>query len=176
MDDSSLYFSLLPQPETCSQLTASTATLSACYRRSFCLSGTGRIRGRIPLSFPKIITGRKAASKVAPYISRPLTVPPQSQASEARHGSGMRPKVGFPYSSAGSDLAGRDQSLAALPYDAISNAKAFEASAMPTQDGLRLNHLHRTKKVWPNPGHPYEQRAITATPSKTRWCLPHSDG
>jgi hypothetical protein len=37
----------------------------------------------------------------------------------------MRPKVGFLYSSAGSDLAGRDQFLAALPYDAISNAKTF---------------------------------------------------
>jgi hypothetical protein len=37
----------------------------------------------------------------------------------------MRPKVDFPYSSAGSDLAGHDQSSAALPYDAISNAKPF---------------------------------------------------
>jgi hypothetical protein len=37
----------------------------------------------------------------------------------------MRPKVGFLYSFAGSDLAGRDQFLAALPYDAISNAKTF---------------------------------------------------
>ena len=42
-----------------------------------------------------------AASKVAPYISRPWTEPPQSQASEARHESWMRPKVGFLYSSAG---------------------------------------------------------------------------
>jgi len=37
----------------------------------------------------------------------------------------MRPTAGFPYSSAGSDLAGHDQSSAALPYDAISNAKTF---------------------------------------------------
>jgi hypothetical protein len=37
----------------------------------------------------------------------------------------MRPKVGFLYSSAGSDRAGRDQSSAALPYCAISNAKTF---------------------------------------------------
>jgi hypothetical protein len=37
----------------------------------------------------------------------------------------MRPKVGFPCSFAGSDLAGHDQSSAALPYDAISNAKTF---------------------------------------------------
>ncbi len=36
----------------------------------------------------------------------------------------MRPKVGFPGSSAGSDRAGHDQSSAALPYCAISNAIA----------------------------------------------------
>ena len=64
-----------------------------------------------------------AVSKIAPYISRPLIGPPQNQASEARHGSGKRPTVGFPCSSAGSDHAGHDQSSAALPYFAISNAK-----------------------------------------------------
>jgi len=46
---------------------------------------------------------------------------------------------------------------------------------MPTQDGFRLNYLHRIKKAWPNSSHPYEQRAITATQSKTRRCSPHSD-
>jgi hypothetical protein len=66
-----------------------------------------------------------AASKVASYISRPSTGPPQSQALEARHESGMRPKVGFPGSSAGLDRAGHDQFSAALPYDVISNAKIF---------------------------------------------------
>ena len=40
-------------------------------------------------------------------------------------GSGMRPKVGFPGSSSGSDRAGHDQSSVALPYFAISNAKTF---------------------------------------------------
>ena len=35
------------------------------------------------------------------------------------------PKVNSPCSSAGSDLEGHDQSLAALPYDAISNAKTL---------------------------------------------------
>jgi hypothetical protein len=38
---------------------------------------------------------------------------------------GCAPKWVFPYSSAGSDRAGHDQSSAALPYDAISNAKTF---------------------------------------------------
>jgi len=62
------------------------------------------------------------------------------------------------------------------PMTRFPTPKHFEASAMPTQDRLRLNHLHRTKKARPNPGHPCEQRAITATQSKTRRCLPHGDG
>jgi hypothetical protein len=61
------------------------------------------------------------------------------------------------------------------PITRFPTPKHFETSAMPTQDGLRLNHLHRTKKVRPEPGHPYEQRAITAKQSKTRRCPPHSD-
>jgi hypothetical protein len=44
------------------------------------------------------------------------------------------------------------------------------------QDGLRLNQLRRIKKARPKPGHPYEQRAITATQSETRGCPPQSDG
>src|SRR6266508_47761 len=54
--------------------------------------------------------------------------------------------------------------------------KHFETSAMPTQDGLWLNHLHRTTQARPKPRHPYEQRAITAKQSETRWCPPQSDG
>jgi hypothetical protein len=54
--------------------------------------------------------------------------------------------------------------------------KHFEPSAMPTQDGLRLNHLNSIKKARPKPRHPYEKSAITAAQSKTRWCLPQSDG
>jgi hypothetical protein len=54
--------------------------------------------------------------------------------------------------------------------------KHFEASAMPTQDGLRLNHLRRIKKARLKPGHPDAQRAITATQSETSWCPPQSDG
>jgi len=47
---------------------------------------------------------------------------------------------------------------------------------MPTQDGLRLNHLHRIKKSRPKPGHPCEQRTITAKQSEPRWCPSQSDG
>ena len=62
------------------------------------------------------------------------------------------------------------------PITRFPTPKHFETSAMPTQDGLRLNHLHGTKKTRPKPRHPYEQRAITATQSETRWCPPQSDG
>jgi hypothetical protein len=47
---------------------------------------------------------------------------------------------------------------------------------MPTQNGIRLHHLGRTNKARPEPGHPYEQRAISAAQSKTRWCPPQSNG
>jgi hypothetical protein len=46
----------------------------------------------------------------------------------------MRPTAGFPCSSAGSDLADHDQSEAALPYGAISNA-----NWRPTR-AVRLRH------------------------------------
>jgi hypothetical protein len=39
----------------------------------------------------------------------------------------MRSKVGFPYSSAGSDRAVHDQSLAALPYFVTSSARKLES-------------------------------------------------
>jgi hypothetical protein len=58
----------------------------------------------------------------------------------------------------------------------LPTPKHFETSAMPTQDGLRLNYLHRTQKARPNSGHPYEQRAITAAQSKTRRRVTQSDG
>jgi hypothetical protein len=47
---------------------------------------------------------------------------------------------------------------------------------MPTQDSLRLNHLHRIKKARPKPGHTYEQSPITPAESKTQWFAPQSDG
>jgi hypothetical protein len=46
---------------------------------------------------------------------------------------------------------------------------------MPPQDGLRLDYLSSTEEVRPEPGHPYEQRPVTAAQSKTRRCPPQSD-
>ena len=60
------------------------------------------------------------------------------------------------------------------PISGFPTPEDFEASAMPSQDGLRSHHLHRTNKARPEPGH--EQRAIAAAQSKTRWCPSQSDG
>jgi hypothetical protein len=46
---------------------------------------------------------------------------------------------------------------------------------MPPKNRLRLNHLGRTEQARPEPGHPYQQRPVTAAQSKTRRCLPQSD-
>src|SRR5260370_28283350 len=50
-----------------------------------------------------------------------------------------------------------------------------EARAMPSKDGLRLNHLRHAEQVRPEPGHPYQQRPITAAQSKTRRRTPQGD-
>jgi hypothetical protein len=51
----------------------------------------------------------------------------------------------------------------------------FEARAMPAKDGLRLNHLGHTEQAGPEPGHPYQQRPVTAAQSKTRRRMPQGD-
>jgi hypothetical protein len=47
---------------------------------------------------------------------------------------------------------------------------------MPSQNYLRLNDLSRINKARPEPGHPYEQRAIAAAQPKTRRRPLQSDG
>ena len=61
------------------------------------------------------------------------------------------------------------------PISRFPPPEHFKTSAMPTQDGLRLYHLGRTKQARPELGHPYKQCAITAAKSKTRRCPPQSD-
>src|SRR5436309_14366592 len=46
---------------------------------------------------------------------------------------------------------------------------------MPPKDRLRLNDLGRTEQARPEPDHPYQQRAVTATQSKSRRRAPQSD-
>ena len=86
-----------------------------------------------------------------------------------------RPKVGFPYTSRWI-RSRRPRSILGRPALLRDFQRQNTLKPARTQDGLRLNHLHRTKKARPKPRHPYEQRAITAKQSETRWCPPQSDG
>lgn len=61
------------------------------------------------------------------------------------------------------------------PVSRFPTSERFKASAMPPQDRLRLNHMGHAEQARPEPGHPNEQRAVTATQSKTRWRPPQSD-
>jgi len=61
------------------------------------------------------------------------------------------------------------------PLSRFPAPESFEAYAMPSQDGLRLNHLGRAKQARPELGYPYEQCAITAAKPETRWYPPQSD-
>ena len=47
------------------------------------------------------------------------------------------------------------------PISGFPTPEDFKASAMPPQDGLRLNHLGHAEQTRPEPGHPGEQRAVT---------------
>jgi hypothetical protein len=61
------------------------------------------------------------------------------------------------------------------PISRLPPPEHFKTSAMPTQDGIRLNHLDRTKQARPELGHPYKQCAITTAKSKTIWRPPQGD-
>ena len=50
-----------------------------------------------------------------------------------------------------------------------------ETRTMPAKDGLRLNDLRRTEQARPEPGHPDQQRPVTAAQSKTRRRTPQGD-
>ena len=64
---------------------------------------------------------------------------------------------------------------APCPLSGFPAPESFEAGAMPPKNRFRLNHLGRTEQARPEPGHPYQQRPVTAAQSKTRRCLPPSD-
>src|SRR5437016_9987176 len=61
------------------------------------------------------------------------------------------------------------------PLSGFPAPEGYEASAMPPKNGLRLNDLGRTDQARPEPGHPYQQRPVTAAQSTARRCLPQSD-
>src|SRR6266404_120105 len=61
------------------------------------------------------------------------------------------------------------------PLSGFPAPESFEARAMPPKDGLRLNHLGHAEQARPEPGHPHEQRPVTAAQSKTRGRTPQGD-
>ena len=61
------------------------------------------------------------------------------------------------------------------PISGFPTPERIKASAMPPQDGLRLNQLSHAQQARPEPGHGDEQGTVTAAKSKTRWCSPQSD-
>jgi hypothetical protein len=48
------------------------------------------------------------------------------------------------------------------PLSGFPAPESFEARAMPAKDGLRLNHMGQAEQARPEPGHPYQQRTVTA--------------
>ena len=55
---------------------------------------------------------------------------------------------------------------APCPLAGFPAPESFEATAMPPKDGLWLNHLGHAEQLRPEPGHPYQQRPVTAAQSK----------
>jgi hypothetical protein len=115
-----------------------------------------------------------AACGLVPCMSRRSTGPPQTRASKARRGSGMRPTAGSSYSSSGSIRESRDRSLAALPRFAISNARGLE---IQRDANARLFQAERprSRQAGLATADPNQQRPVTAAQPKTRWRLPQAD-
>jgi len=62
------------------------------------------------------------------------------------------------------------------PTSRFPASESFEASAMPSQNGLRLNHLGHAKQARPEPCYPYQQRTINPAQSKAGRRMPQCDG
>jgi hypothetical protein len=61
------------------------------------------------------------------------------------------------------------------PLSRFPASESFEAYAMPSQDGLRLNQMGRAKQARPEPCHPYQQCPVNPAQSKTRPHTPQGD-
>ena len=64
---------------------------------------------------------------------------------------------------------------APCPLAGFPAPESFEATAMPPKDGLWLNHLGHAEQLRPEPGHPYQQRPVTAAQSKMSRRTPQGD-
>ena len=61
------------------------------------------------------------------------------------------------------------------PIAGFPAPERLEACTMPPKDGLRLNNAGRTEQAWPELGHPYQQRPVTAAQSDMRSRTPQGD-
>src|SRR6266699_5676148 len=61
------------------------------------------------------------------------------------------------------------------PIAGFPAPERLEARAVPPKDGIRLNNAGRTEQARPEPGHPYQQRPVTAAQSRTRRRMPQGD-
>ena len=61
------------------------------------------------------------------------------------------------------------------PLSRFPAPERLEARTVPPQDRLRLNDLGRTEQARPEPGHPDQQRPVTAAQPKTRRRPPQGD-
>jgi hypothetical protein len=57
---------------------------------------------------------------------------------------------------------------APCPLSGFSAPESFPARAMPSKDGLRLNHLRHAEQVRPEPGHPYQTSSARPPPRSRR--------
>src|SRR5436190_480702 len=61
------------------------------------------------------------------------------------------------------------------PLSRFPAPERLEARTMPSKNGLRLGHLRGTEQARPKPGHPDQQRSVTAAQPKTRRRMPQGD-
>ena len=64
---------------------------------------------------------------------------------------------------------------APCPVARFPAPKRPKTGALPSQNGLRLNHPCCTEQARPEPGHPDQQRAVTAVEPRTRRRSPQGD-
>src|SRR5436309_1217740 len=61
------------------------------------------------------------------------------------------------------------------PVSRFPAPERLEARAVPPENGLRLDDPRRSEQARPEPGHPDQQRPVTAAEPKTRRRMPQGD-
>src|SRR5262249_36383373 len=61
------------------------------------------------------------------------------------------------------------------PLPRFPTPERRKTRTMPSKDGLRLNNAGGVEQARPEPGHPHQQRSVTAAQSKARRCTPQGN-